>query len=70
MFASSGRRAVTVRGMAGHGPPEAAVGHRRLQHNSKALTQGVVPNFGLLVGTGAGSGAQDITELEISADPR
>ncbi len=29
------------------------------------MTGGVVPNFGLLVGTGAGRRAQDMTELEI-----
>ena len=47
-------------GIAGRNQPP-----RPLQHNSKALTQGVVPNFGLLVGTGAGRRAQDMTELEI-----
>ncbi len=47
-------------GIAGRNRPP-----RPLQHNSKALTRGVVLNFGLLVGTGAGRRAQDMTELEI-----
>lgn len=50
----------TSNGIAGRNRPP-----RPLQHNSKALTQGVVSNFRLLVGTGAGRRAQDMTELEI-----
>ena len=46
-------------------PPAVGTASEANPERQATRHRGVVPNFGLLVGTGAGRRAQDMTELEI-----